>query len=100
MQDPGEVLREGWVGGAVEGKEAEGQEEGKDGSGPEAVILFPAEGGAGRGPLSSWADHFPLNSSLRLRSLALTSSLFLQRAHGKNLLLGCEGELGATSVTL
>lgn len=30
------------------GKEAEGQEEGKDGSGREAVMLFPAEGGAGR----------------------------------------------------
>lgn len=37
MQDPGEVLREGWEGG---GEGSEGQEEGKDGSGPEAVMLF------------------------------------------------------------
>ena len=63
-------------------------------------MLFPAEGGAGWDPLSSWAGHVPLNSSLRLCSLGLTSSLFLQRANGKTLLLGCEGDLVATSVTL
>ena len=75
-------------------------EEGKDGAGGlEAMMLFPAEGGAVQDPLSSWAGHFPLNSSLRFRSLGLTSSLFLHRANGKTLLLGCEGDLVETSVT-
>jgi len=84
MQDPGKVPREG-----------SGKRNRRDRRKEKM-----AQRDAGWDPLSSWAGHFPLNSSLRLRSLGLTSSLFLQRANGKTLLLGCEGDLIATSVTL